>query len=225
MTDQSKLWFHRPWTDKIGIKHQSIIDHGFSFLLVSSFIIWVDIDVVTRVTQRVSLVKKELLTILEHLSSPPGYLWVSCCWIFSFLCSVGSCFVFCPFSFCHCIVSFFFLPLHCLSFFFLPLHCLSFFNLQFQITNLVSSNLYYITLLLLFNHYRVRVMVFIATSNNISFILWQSVLLVEEIGVPRENHRPAASHWQTLSHNVVLSTLCLNGIRIHVRGDRHWMHR
>jgi hypothetical protein len=51
-----------------------------------------------------------------------------------------------------------------------------------------------ITLLLLFNHNRVRVMVFIATFNNISAILWQSVLLVEEIGVPRENHRPAASH-------------------------------
>jgi hypothetical protein len=30
------------------------------------------------------------------------------------------------------------------------------------------------------------------------------VLLVEEAG---ENHRPVASHWQTLSHNVVLSTL------------------
>ena len=26
-------------------------------------------------------------------------------------------------------------------------------------------------------------------------------------GVPGENHRPAASHWQTLSHNVVLSSL------------------
>jgi hypothetical protein len=26
--------------------------------------------------------------------------------------------------------------------------------------------------------------------------------LVEETGVPGENHRPAASHWQTLSHNV-----------------------
>jgi hypothetical protein len=64
-------------------------------------------------------------------------------------------------------------------FFFLPLHCLSFFNLQLQITNLVSSNFYYITLLLLFNHNRVRVMVFIATFNNISAILWQSVLLVE----------------------------------------------
>jgi hypothetical protein len=29
---------------------------------------------------------------------------------------------------------------------------------------------------------------------------------VEETRVPRENHRPVASHWQTLSHNDVLST-------------------
>ena len=34
-------------------------------------------------------------------------------------------------------------------------------------------------------------MVFIATFNNISVILWQSVLLVEET---EENQRPAASH-------------------------------
>jgi hypothetical protein len=27
--------------------------------------------------------------------------------------------------------------------------------------------------------------------------------------VPRENHQPAASHWQILSHNVVSSTPCL----------------
>jgi hypothetical protein len=27
--------------------------------------------------------------------------------------------------------------------------------------------------------------------------------LVEENGVHRENHGPATSHWQTLSHNVV----------------------
>ena len=38
--------------------------------------------------------------------------------------------------------------------------------------------------------------------NNISVISWQLVLLVEETGVPRENHRHVASHWQTLSHNV-----------------------
>jgi hypothetical protein len=29
---------------------------------------------------------------------------------------------------------------------------------------------------------------------------------VEETRVPRENHQPAASHWQTLSHNVISST-------------------
>jgi len=45
-------------------------------------------------------------------------------------------------------------------------------------------------------------MIFIATYN-ISVISWRSVLLVEETGEPGENNRPAASHWQTLSHNVV----------------------
>jgi hypothetical protein len=37
-------------------------------------------------------------------------------------------------------------------------------------------------------------LVYDATSNNISVILWQSVLLVEETGVPRENHPPVAKH-------------------------------
>jgi hypothetical protein len=37
-------------------------------------------------------------------------------------------------------------------------------------------------------------MVFNATFNNISVILWRSVLFVEETGVPGENHRPAGSH-------------------------------
>jgi hypothetical protein len=32
------------------------------------------------------------------------------------------------------------------------------------------------------------------TFNNISVILWQSILLVEETGVPRENHQPVTSH-------------------------------
>jgi len=47
---------------------------------------------------------------------------------------------------------------------------------------------------------------FNSTFNNISVISWRSVLLVEESGVPRENHRPIASHWQTLSHEFVSST-------------------
>ena len=49
-------------------------------------------------------------------------------------------------------------------------------------------------------------MVFNATFNNISVILWGLVLLVEETRVPRENPQSAASHSQTLSHNVVSST-------------------
>ena len=49
----------------------------------------------------------------------------------------------------------------------------------------------------------VSVMVFKATFNNISAISWRSVLLIEETWVPGENHWSVASHWQTLSHNVV----------------------
>jgi len=37
-------------------------------------------------------------------------------------------------------------------------------------------------------------MVFNVTFNNISAILWRSVLLVEETGVPGVNHRFVASH-------------------------------
>jgi hypothetical protein len=64
-----------------------------------------------------------------------------------------------------------------------------------------------------------RVMVFNTTFNNISVILRRSILLVKETGVPGENHRPAASHWQTLSYDVVSSTPCheqdLNSQPIH----------
>jgi len=52
----------------------------------------------------------------------------------------------------------------------------------------------------------IRVIGLNATFNNFSAISWRSDLLVEETGVPGENHRPAASHWQISSHNVVSST-------------------
>jgi hypothetical protein len=55
-------------------------------------------------------------------------------------------------------------------------------------------------------------MVFNHNFNNISVILLQSVLLVEEIGVPGENQRPAASHWQTLSLNVVTTNPRMSGV-------------
>jgi hypothetical protein len=41
--------------------------------------------------------------------------------------------------------------------------------------------------------------VFNATFSNISAISWRTVLVVEEAGVPEENHRPRASNWYTLS--------------------------
>ena len=61
------------------------------------------------------------------------------------------------------------------------------------------------------------IMVFSATFNNISVISWHSVVLVEETGVPEENHRSVSR--PTLSH-VISSTPIM--IRTHnFSGDRH----
>ena len=59
---------------------------------------------------------------------------------------------------------------------------------QFFPFNLSSSDYVFI---------RIMVVVFNATFNTISVKSWRPVLLVEENGVPGENHWPAASHWQT----------------------------
>ena len=45
-----------------------------------------------------------------------------------------------------------------------------------------------------FHLWLVWLMVLNATFNNISVISWRSVILVEETGVPGENHRPVVSH-------------------------------
>ena len=69
----------------------------------------------------------------------------------------------------------------------------------------------------------VYLMVLNGTFSNISAISWLSVLLVEETGGPGENHRPVASHRQTLSYTAVHFTLIV--IPTHISGDRHWLHR
>ena len=68
--------------------------------------------------------------------------------------------------------------------------------LKHQISNQIKSQcqsmiaIYVLTKVCLF----VCLMVLNSTFNNISVISWRSVLLVEETGIPRENHRPVASH-------------------------------
>jgi hypothetical protein len=55
---------------------------------------------------------------------------------------------------------------------------------------------------------------FNATFKNISFISWWSVLLVEETGVPRENHRPVASQkWHSHQHKILHRLISSNSNR------------
>ena len=70
----------------------------------------------------------------------------------------------------------------------------------------------------------VCLVVFNATFSNMSVISWWSVLLAEETGWPIKKHRIVASHWQTLSHNVVHFTLI--EIRTHnISGSSPLSHR
>jgi hypothetical protein len=51
-----------------------------------------------------------------------------------------------------------------------------------------KSDIYFLPFSLKIARFKVRVMVFNATFNNISIKSWRSVLLVKETGVPGENH-------------------------------------
>ena len=69
--------------------------HPYPFLLITGF--------VTRLTRRVSLVEQELLTISEHLSSPPVFSGVRVTRsLVLCVCFVDRCLSFYTFSFGHC---------------------------------------------------------------------------------------------------------------------------
>ena len=96
-------------------------------------------------------------------------------------------------------------------------------------TNPPHVHLFYLQILHMFIYSTYRgLWVLNAIFDNIlaTFISWLSVLLLEETGVPGENHRPVTSHWQTLSHNAVSSIPPVSDIQIHsIIGDRHWLHK
>ena len=59
-------------------------------------------------------------------------------------------------------------------------------------------------------------MVFNTTFNNISVILWQSVLLVVETGVPGENHQPVVLTDRLYDIMLNQAYLAMNGVRYHI---------
>jgi hypothetical protein len=94
----------------------------------------------------------------------------------------------------HCAVNITFLPIFA-WFFILPL----LFELLFS-KRFVGGLMSYLCNLCLFVHSRLfDFFVLNATFSNILAISWRSVLVVEEAGVPGENHRQWASNWLTLS--------------------------
>jgi hypothetical protein len=60
------------------------------------------------------------------------------------------------------------------------------------------------------------------------FISWRPVLVVEEAGVPAENHQPWASNWKTLSLAAAsrVHSLCNLQSRVRTRGVTiHFFHK
>jgi hypothetical protein len=83
-------------------------DHGYVPLVVNtsrSFPHSLITGFVTRLTRRVALVEQELLTLPQHLSSPPVFTGVRVTRsLVLYVCFVDRCLSFCTFSFGHCVV-------------------------------------------------------------------------------------------------------------------------
>ena len=117
------------WGDTLtsnDIPYGVMLDHGYVPLVVKTSQSFshsrLITGFVTRLTRRVPLAEQELLTLPEHMRSPPDFQWGSCYSIFSFICMFcGSLFVL-------------------LYFFFWPLCCMFFFDIRILIAPLVSSN-------------------------------------------------------------------------------------
>jgi hypothetical protein len=80
-----------------------------------------------------------------------------------------------------------------------------------QYISIVAPGTFYLATGLSYDHLYVQFLFLVGFKWSFFSFLYSFglVLLVEETGVPGENHRPAAvaSHWQTLSRNFVSSKL------------------
>jgi hypothetical protein len=104
-----------------GVGFATFYDFDIRFWNCSDSVVY--FGIIRKLTRCVPHVEQELLTLSDHLSSPPVFSGDSCCSIVSFLCSVLY-IVVCPL-------------------FLLTLCCLSFSDLRLLITTLVSSNFSY----------------------------------------------------------------------------------
>ena len=102
-----KFCGHHDLVDRYGISVTN--DHGYVPLVINTSRSfprsWLITGFVTRLTRRVSLVKQELLTIPEHLSSPPVFSGVRVIRsLVLYVCFVDHCLSLWTFPFGHCIV-------------------------------------------------------------------------------------------------------------------------
>ena len=119
---------HNDLVDRYGISVTN--DHGYAPLVVNTSRSFphsrLITGFVTRLTRRVPLVEQELLTLPEHLSSPPVFCGVRVTLsLVLYVCFVDRCLSF---------------------FFFCPLCCPFYFDIQILITPLVSSSSSYLVI-------------------------------------------------------------------------------